>query len=92
MEPRDGGAVECVWFKCWSYRSTSYRSRGLGVEQREGVAVVCVWFKCWSYRSKSYRSRGLGVEQREGVAVECVIHIECLLEVLYLKSLPEIFV
>ena len=40
----------------------------------------------------SYRSRGLGVGQREGVAVECVIHIECLLEVLYLKSLPEIFI
>ena len=28
--------VECVWFKCWSYRSKSHRSRGLGLEQREG--------------------------------------------------------
>ena len=85
--------MECASFKCWKYRSRSYRSRGLGVEQREGVAVVCVWFKCWSYRSKSYRSRGLGVEKRGvGVAVECVIYIECLLEVLYLKSLFEIFV
>ena len=39
-----------------------------------------------------YRSSGLGVEQQEGVAVECVIYIECLLEVLYLKSLFEIVV
>ena len=81
-----------MWFKHWIDKSRSYRNRGLGVEQREEVAVEYVWCKCWSCRSRSYRSRGLGVEQREGVAVECVIYIECLLEVLYLKSLFEIFV
>ena len=64
-----------VWFKCWSYRSRSYRSRGLEVEQPEGVAVECASFKCWKYRSRSYRSRGLRVEQREGPAVECVVQM-----------------
>ena len=31
--------MECVSFKGWSYKSTSYTSRGLGVGQREEVAV-----------------------------------------------------
>ena len=81
-------AVEYVWFKCWSYRSRSYRSRGLGVEHQEEVAVECVWFKCWRYRNRSYRSRRLGVEQREGLQwYVCgsnpeVIILKCLFEVL----------
>ena len=44
---RDGGGV-CV-IQMLGSTSTSYKSRGLGVEQREGVAVECVWFKCRSY-------------------------------------------
>ena len=64
--------MECViYFEC--YRSKSYRSRDLGVDQEDLVAVECVWLKFATIdRSRSYRSRGLGVEEREGLAVECV--------------------
>jgi len=31
-----------VSVKCWKYRSRSYKSRSLGVEQRDGEAVDCV--------------------------------------------------
>ena len=42
VEQQDWIAVECLWFKSWSFRNKRYRTRGLGVEQREEVAVECL--------------------------------------------------
>jgi hypothetical protein len=63
VNSKRAAAVGSVSFKCLFYKSRTYRSRGLVVEQREGLAVECVPFRCWSYWSRSYRSRGHGVEQ-----------------------------
>ena len=46
VEQQEWVAVECVWFKYWSYTSRSYRSRGLGVlglnngRGRSGESVI----------------------------------------------------